>query len=525
MGTIAVVPIFVNVGAAVLPTIVAAVTSVVVLVLRPRDLLRLVLRRPVAAGVSVGAIAVVLATVIGYRAHAKPGLGARSDRAGQVQHYDWAKVAEDLIAQQRVRQAPTVLATNFAGSPAPAQAGQDFSRSFYAGGPSPVGLNHLWSFRPEDTLFFGGSAVAGDRVFVAGCQTDLGGYTGLLACLDRQTGKPLWQITESKGEPLRPFFSSPAVTEDGKYLVIGQGLHADRDCSLLGFEAATGRLHWAVKTPLHIESSPAIAGDMAVVGVGAVEGRDGRPVGDPGYCLAVRISDGKELWRQPVNDAESSPAIDDDGIVYIGSGFNGCAVVALRSDPDEQLAAEGLARVVWRTPVPQPITGPITLTGDVVIAGGGNGDMVHSKQDAQGLVIALDRKTGTILWQTRLDDAVLGGVACRDGTLICPVRTGEVVALALKDGGILWRTRISGNAPVLGGCAFTGHRVYAVSNDGYLAVLDPKDGQVLEKTYLNDQARPGTGLTIASVRIVEGRVIVGSETGGLRCLVGSGGVE
>jgi outer membrane protein assembly factor BamB len=106
-----------------------------------------------------------------------------------------------------------------------------------------------------------------------------------LACLDGETGKPLWQTTEVKGEgpqtqnsvfgnpaPLRPFFSSPAVTQDGKYLVIGQGLHEDRDCSLLCFDASTGQLRWAVKTPLHIESSPAIAGDVAVVGAGAVEG-------------------------------------------------------------------------------------------------------------------------------------------------------------------------------------------------------------------------------------------------------------
>ena len=316
------------------------------------------------------------------------------------------------------------------------------------------------------------------------------------------------------------------MTEDGKYLVIGQGLHADRDCSLLCFDALTGQLRWAVKTSLHIESSPAILGDVAVVGAGAVEGKDGRPVGDPGYCLAVRISDGKELWRQPVNDPESSPAIDENGIVYIGSGFNGMRRGRdPQSSPTRSLAAKGLDRIAWRTSVAQPITGPITLAGDVVIAGGGNSDLVHSNRNAQGLVVALDRKTGSILWQRQFDDAVLGGIACREGTLICPVRTGEVAALTLKDGAVLWRTRISGNSPVLAGCAFTGRRVYAVSNDGYLAVLDPKDGKVLEKTSLNDQAKPGTGLTLSTPQIVAGRVLVGSETGGLRCLLGSGGGE
>jgi outer membrane protein assembly factor BamB len=241
--------------------------------------------------------------------------------------------------------------------------------------------------------------------------------------------------------------------------------------------------------------------------------------------LAVRISDGKELWRQLVNDPESSPAIDENGVVYIGSGFNGSAVVAIRSESDEQLRAGNLGRIVWRTQVAQPMPGPIALAGEVVIAGGGNSDLVHSNRNAQGLVVALDRKTGTILWQTPFDDAVLGGIACCDDMLICPVRTGEVAALALKDGRVLWRTRISGNSPVLSGCAFTGQRVYGVSSDGYLAVLDPKDGHVLEKTCLNDQAKPGTGLTLSTPRIAGGRVIVGSETGGLRCLVGSGGAR
>jgi outer membrane protein assembly factor BamB len=506
METIAVVPIFVNAGAAVLPTVMAALASAALLVFKPRALVHLFRRRPLMLGVPVVMIALGLGIAAWRVASGAPKFAAQRGTAGSTARYDWAKVAEALIAQQQLRQPLMAGGTAELNSRLPE-------------------LSLIWSFRPEETMFLGCPAVAGRRVFAAGCQTDLGGYTGLLACLNSETGKPLWQVTQIKGEPLLPFFSSPAVTEDGKYLIIGQGLHEDRDCSLLCFEAATGQLHWAVKTSLHIESSPAIAGDVAVVGAGAVEGKDGKPVGDPGYCLAVRISDGKELWRQPVHDPESSPAIDENGIVYIGSGFNGNAVVAIRSESDEQLRANNQERVAWRTSVAHPMPGPLTLAGDMVIAGGGNGDLVHSNRNAQGVVIALNRKTGAILWQTPFDDAVLGGIACKDDRLICPVRTGEVAALARKDGRVLWRTRISGNAPVLGGCAIAGRRVYAVSNDGYLAVLDFRDGRVLKKICLNDQSKPGTGLTLSTPRIAGGRVIVGSETGGLRCLLVSGGTE
>jgi outer membrane protein assembly factor BamB len=246
-------------------------------------------------------------------------------------------------------------------------------------------------------------------------------------------------------------------------------------------------------------------------------------VGDPGFVLAVRIPDGKLLWKQPVNDPESSPAIDETGMVFIGSGCNGHAVVAIRGESDEQLRIKKLDRIAWRTPLAQPMLAPITLASNVVIAAGGNGDMVHSGRNPEGVVAALDRQTGRILWQTSLPDAVLGGVACGDGMLICPVRNGEVVALAVNDGHVLWRARVSGNAPVLTGCAVTGDRAYAVSNDGYLVALATRDGKVLEKVYLNDQGQPGTGLSLSSPQVINNRIIVGSETGGLRCLQGTGG--
>lgn len=518
IGIIGIIPIFVNAGAAVLPTVMAAMASVAMVVLKPRELAGLLRRRSVRIGILAVVVVIGLGIATWRLVSAPKPHTTQHGSIATTTRYDWAKVAKEVIAQQQIRQKSVATAAAPPDQSTPAISTIERTASALP----PVKLAALWSYNPEDTMFLGVPAIFEDRIFVAGSQADLGGYTGLLACLDRETGRLLWQVTETAGEPLRPFFSSPAVTQDGKYLVIGQGLHEDRDCSLLCFDTAAGKLRWAVKTPLHIESSPTIFGDIAVVGAGAVEGRNGKPVGDPGYCLAVRISDGKELWRQPVNDPESSPAIDENGVVYIGSGFNGNAVVALRSESDEELHTKGLERLVWRTAVAQPIPGPITLVGNMVIAGGGNSDLVHSNRDARGLVVAMNRATGAILWQTEFDDAVLGRIGYQGRMLVCPVRTGEVTALNIKDGSTLWKTPISGNAPVLGGCAIAGSRVYAVSSDGYLAILDAEDGHVLEKIYLNDQGKPGMGLTLSTPCIVGERILVGSETGGLKCLGGSG---
>jgi outer membrane protein assembly factor BamB len=547
MQALGVVPIFMSAGAAVMPAVAGALASVAAILFKPRELLRVLREKPRVVGAcTAGVLLPVLATVW-WLTPAKSARISTRAAAPVSAKIDWAKVAQDLIAQEQAGKTPTDPSTAFAAAVSVASAqpslpdlntapkpatptaaaqpiiqGRDVSRTSYGGGPSPKQLKPLWSYRPEDTMFLSQPLVAGDRVYVAGCQADLGSYTGLLACLNAETGKPMWEITELNGEILLPFFSSPALSSDGKSLLIGQGLHQDKNCSLLCFDASNGKLRWRVKTTLHLESSPAILGDLAVVGAGAIEGRDGRPTGDPGFVLAVRISDGKELWRQPLNDPESSPAIAADGMVYIGSGFNGCEVVAMRSDPDEQLNEKKLDRVAWRTQVPYPVTSAIALIGDYVIAGSGNGDVVHSNSNAAGLVVAMDRKTGQIRWKTQFEDSVIGGVAARDKMLICPIRTGEVAALSLDSGDILWRTRISGSAPVLASAGFAPSGVYAVSNDGYLGVLEPNTGSLLQKIYLNDQSKAGTGLSMSAPQIVDGHLIVGSETGGVRCFVGSG---
>ncbi len=526
--SLAVVPIIVNTGAALFPTIMAFLANLAAVLFNPKALSRFLRAhwRSVST-VTLGAALLIFVTMpLLHPAHASGHAVVTPDKI------DWSKVAEELIAQEKLHEAspavtdatksPTAAPVTLA-SALPPKPRFDFTRSHSDGGASPTGLTPLWSFQPEDGLFLGTPAIAGKRIYVAANQTDLGGYTGLFAALDYDTGKPLWQITELNKTALPPFFSSPSVTADGKYVVVGQGLHQDRNSSLLCFETATGTLHWAVKTTQHIESSPAIFGDMAVAGAGAIEGSDGKPVGDPGFVFAVRISDGKQLWKQPVNDPESSPAIDENGIVYIGSGFNGQAVVALRSNSDEELQAQKLNRILWKTSLAYPITAPVTLVGDLAIVGGGNGDMVHSDKNPGGLVVALNRRTGQMVWQQKFEDAVLGGIAADHGMLIAPLRTGEVAALSSTDGKVLWRTRVSGTAPVLVGGALTKDRAWVVSNDGYLVALAASTGKVLEKVYLNDEKKAGSGLSLSSPQVFGNRLIVGSETGGLRSFVGTAG--
>ncbi len=361
-------------------------------------------------------------------------------------------------------------------------------------------------------------AIASTRAL---CSKDPTGFSGVVFCRDVNTGQDVWKTEKLGDEYLKPFFSSPALTADGKYLVIGQGLHDSRDSELLCFEADTGKIHWSVKTPLHIESSPAILGDMVVAGAAAIEDAAHKADGDPGFVLAVRISDGQELWRAQVNDPESSPAISPDGTVYIGSGFNGNKIVALRSQSDDELRQKNLPRILWQTDAPYPVTGAITLSGGLVIVGAGNCDYVFTDPHPAGLVLALDAKTGHEHWRLDAGDSVLGAIAAHDGKLIVPVRSGEILALNQPDGKILWRQRVNGDSPVLAGPALAGKTIYAVSKDGQLVVLDALDGHLIEKDHsLNEPGQETPVGCFSSPIIAGGRVFVGSETGGLRCFIG-----
>ncbi|MCX6996963.1 MAG: PQQ-binding-like beta-propeller repeat protein [Kiritimatiellaeota bacterium] len=536
---LAVVPVFVNAGAALLPAVLAGLASALALLFKPKELLQVCRKKPqvplvvVAGGVLVFFLIRWLAAP-GVAAETRGrGAGPEAGRSGT----DWAKVAFEILRQEERGRLVGSMPPP-AEPPKNADAGQpadgplvyrvNYQRSRYQGGPAPTGLALLWEFRQDDAMVLSSPLVSGTFVYCATAILDPPGTYGSVFCLEAATGRKVWETPLKSSSPkvdFKGFFSSPALTADGKDLIIGQGLHVDGEAELVCLEAATGRVKWLLPTPLHIESSPAIAGDIVVAGAGAIEaGPDHKPKGDPngrghpGYVLGARISDGQEIWRFPVIDPESSPAIQD-GVAFIGSGLNGGGVVALR-------IAEGLsakARLVWKTDTPFPATGSVTLDGDLVLVGCGNGDFVFAAPNPQGTVMALDRATGKVRWSVPMPDAVLGTIAVRDGVAICPVRNGEVVALDLKSGGKeRWRQRISERSPALSGPAFTGTHVYATTSDGYLSVLDAATGKVLERVYINHESKPGElALTFSSPLVSGGRVFVGSETGGLRCYAGS----
>ena len=477
MITLAVVPILVQAGTTAFSAFVAGGCTVLASLFRPLDWMRWCRRKPVTAFLLAGGILVATTSLIGLK-H-RLAIQARAQT-------DWTQIAINMIRAEQTASSRT--------------------------GTSPRNLRAAWEFKIPGASFLSTPAVRDGRLYGASCIVDVGGTVGSIFCLDAKNGEVIWQIEKIDAQDLKAFFSSPALSSDGKFLVIGEGLHFDAECHLICLEAATGKLHWKVDVPRnHVESSPAFFGDQVVAGAGAIERANHLPVESPGYVFSVGIFNGNIRWQRNVVDPESSPQVDPDGNVYFGSGVNGCAVVALGTDGTQ----------IWKTSTPYPATGPVFLVDERVVVGTGRGDFVNADSNPAGAVLALDRTSGRLLWQTNLADAVLGKLARDAAKLFCPVRDGSVVALNLQNGSPIWKRKIS-NAPVLAGVAHAGNYVFAVSSDGMLSVLDATTGQLVERHSLNSEADPGkANLCISTPVIHDGRVFVGSETGGLRCFVGT----
>lgn len=549
--TLAVIPAVANVGAAVAPAALAGMATVISVLLNPVRFWAFCKAKPwvpLFGLLLVGVLTWWLLAPAGQAAGARNAAGA--GRAGiPLDDKQWLRLAQDYLATQRQRgRAPgaepvtAIAAGTAASTPAadasPPPAGkraviyrQDQGRSGWAGGAAPERLVPAWRYLDQEfDMFLASPALAHGRLYAATAMLTPPTNSGAVVCLDPATGKQLWLTYEIPGddgkpERLKAFFSSPAVSADGSSLVIGQGLHLDADCSLICLDARTGAFRWRVRSRLHLESSPAIDGDVVVVGAGAIESStDHKPApGAPiGEVIAVRVSDGKELWRHELADPESSPVLAE-GVCYIGSGLNGNAVVALRAaETDAELAARGQRRELWRVATPYPATGAVTLAGEAVLVGCGRGDFVYAHPDPAGLVLALDRRTGAELWRVEVPDAVLGAIAVLGDRAVVPVRNGEALCLDLAaKGAVRWRAKPAEGAPLLAGPAVTPTRIYALSTNGYLAVLDAVDGKVLENHYLNDANRSTElQLAVSAPVVADGLVFVGSETGGLHAFSG-----
>jgi outer membrane protein assembly factor BamB len=101
------------------------------------------------------------------------------------------------------------------------------------------------------------------------------------------------------------------------------------------------------------------------------------------------------------------------------------------------------------------------------------GDSIYAA-DVEGLVMALDRMTGEVIWKQDLDLPVSGAVGAGYGLVVVGTLKGEIIALDASSGEEKWRARVT--SEVLAAPAINGDIVLVQTQDDRLIALDADTG-------------------------------------------------
>jgi outer membrane protein assembly factor BamB len=213
--------------------------------------------------------------------------------------------------------------------------------------------------------------VAGQRVYTLGS-------TGLLNCLELETGKGVWSkdvVRDNQGEVNEWGMScSPLVVDD--LVVVSAGGRKDR--SLVAYRTATGEFAWGDGTDGTGYSSPRLA---TLAGIPQIL------IFNSGGVSAHELSHGKTLWKYPWPGGHphvSMPVILPDDRVLVSSGYGvGSELIKITKDAEGKFTATRL----WKS---NRLKAKFT---NVVYREG----FIYGLDD--GIMVCLDASTGEQRWK------------------------------------------------------------------------------------------------------------------------------
>ena len=232
------------------------------------------------------------------------------------------------------------------------------------------------------------------------------------------------------------------------------------------------------------------------IGAGALVS-DGRVyVGEQsatGHVVALRLRDGKRLWRRTVGGV-SSPLLLDGGTIY-GVSRRGTAF-ALRADD---------GRVRWQRRLgADSRSGPIVLGGRLALV------------TVSDTLVVLDAASGRVESRYGLPDGVVAPLARIDDTTVAVASpSGSLAAVSLGGGETRWR--IATGAPVFGAPVVTNDTVYVLTNRCTLWAVPLAAPNVADTLALPDDGGEGhlPCTTVAAPGLVRGGVLVATVGGAL----------
>ncbi len=190
------------------------------------------------------------------------------------------------------------------------------------------------------------------------------------------------------------------------------------------------------------------------------------------YMMALNPTDGKILWSAKVGEAGSP---DPSDWSYPGPRctptVSGDLVFGLNAWGEMVCVTVADGKELWRKDFRKDFGGkpptwgysesPLVDGDQVVVTPGGS----------QGAMVALDKKTGRTLWQSKdfTDEAHYSSIVPADigGTRqYVQLTSASVVGISAKDGSVLWKAARKGNVAVIPTPIVEGNLVYVTSGYG-----------------------------------------------------------
>ncbi|MFQ5491289.1 MAG: PQQ-binding-like beta-propeller repeat protein [Phycisphaerae bacterium] len=216
--------------------------------------------------------------------------------------------------------------------------------------------------------------IADNRVFTAG-------FTGIMHCLDKNTGKVLWShnlATEFKCKPGTFGYSvSPTVYKDTVIMLSGPDGNA-----VIAFNQNDGSVAWKKHDFKPVHCSPLMI---------HFNGQDQLICLMDETAVAVDPNDGTLLWQHPMKNASniSTPVWGDDGLLFCSSAYDsGSRAIKLTATGSQTTPEE-----IWYTRKIRIHFGNAIRLGDYVYCSSG--------QDGPAFLSCINVKTGKIAWRKR----------------------------------------------------------------------------------------------------------------------------
>lgn len=284
-----------------------------------------------------------------------------------------------------------------------------------------------------------------------------------ILALDRLTGEELWRFQAASS------IESAPTLADGR-LYFG----SQRARTFYCVDVATGQLVWEARLDEDPHTAPVISDGLAIFST--------RVIGSPSSSLvALNAVNGNEVWRAPLHELGSAPAVLD-GKVVIGVYDFTVRAFDLRNGDE-----------VWRTQVEDAFgyeSGPAVAFGDVFIA------------DRVGNFYRLDGETGERKWifTDTLGTFNQSYPVIAGKTMFIGGGAGWLHAINVDSGKQLWKEQVGGF--VMSGAADSERFYFGVKfrNEGLYAYEHDPDGE-LDSRSVNAGPTPREFIgNLASIR-------------------------